>query len=427
MGRNRALVTAAVLAALAAGCSSGVEPQPPPEPSRSASPTEAPPSATEESRTRAKEARLAAFLDRARVVEQGVVGPEFSLIDVHYTSPTDAAADFRNCDMRVRRVCSTIVATTNDNWAHAAGLAIPETLADLVDYVPLGRGAVAIKSKNQNRPRSYPPFVLFPNGRVELLHVARRRSLDKGSNVLETRYGEFFYAIGAGKPRMWAADLEAREIYSLAGAPPSTFWGLVSVRDDRVVSARGYRRSIGDGVWRQVESDDDGRTWSQGDVRLPLGNKPISRYAGTFSHAVGPGDLQAIAMADALPDLPLLVWELWQTDDGKAFRRVPLPRDRMPFAGMAYASDGALLLAEVEEPVTTCGFVGPCNRAGRIWRLPPGRSRTWLLPDAPRLFGSHGSMELSQSAGGVIVARTGHQTIAVSADGYEWTEAEPGR
>jgi hypothetical protein len=44
-----------------------------------------------------------------------VVGPEFSLIEVHYTSSTDAAADFRNCDDRVRRVCSTIVATTNDN------------------------------------------------------------------------------------------------------------------------------------------------------------------------------------------------------------------------------------------------------------------------------------------------------------------------
>ena len=377
MSRNRAAVTAAVLAALAAACSSGAEPQPPAEPSRSASQTEAPPSATEESSTRAKEARLAAFLNRARVVERGVVGSEFSLIDVHYTSPTDAAADFRNCDTRVRRVCSTVVATTNDNWAHAAGLAIPETLADLVDYVPLGRGAVAIKSVNQNRPRSYPPFVLFPDGRVELLHVALPRSLDKGSNVLETRYGEFFYAIGAGKPRIWAADLDAREIYPLADVPPSTSWGLVSVRDDRVVSGLGYQRSISDGVWRQVESDDDGRTWSQVDVRLPLGNKPISRYAGNFgtlSHAVGPGDLQVIAMADAFPDLPLFVWELWRTDDGEAFRRVPLPRDRVPFAGMAYASDGALLLAEVEEPVTTCGTWARATEPAGFGAYHPGRA-----------------------------------------------------
>jgi hypothetical protein len=69
MGRNGVWVTATVLAAFAAGCTSGAEPQPTPESSRSVSPTEAPPSATEESRTRAKEARLAAFLDRARVVE----------------------------------------------------------------------------------------------------------------------------------------------------------------------------------------------------------------------------------------------------------------------------------------------------------------------------------------------------------------------
>ena len=91
-------------------------------------------------------------------------------------------------------------------------------------------------------------------------------------------------------------------------------------------------------------------------------------------------------MADAWQDMPLYLWELWRTDDEKEFRRVPLPWERMSFGGMAFASDGALLLAEVRVPATYCDAL-TATEPGRIWRLPPGGTELRLLSDAPRLFG----------------------------------------
>lgn len=308
---------------------------------------------------------------------------------------------------------------------------IPESVADLVDYIPLGHGAVAIKAKSQLIPRSYPPFILFPNGRARLLDVAERQPLDAGSEILPSHLGGFFYAIGAGTPRVWAVDLAAGEIHSVEGSPIGMdLWGSwehVAVREDEVVTTVGYRRRHDGGVWRTRESKDAGRAWRQVDVRLPLGPKPLWRYAGTSLHVVGKGDQQAIAMSEAPPDLPLYLWELWRAADEGTFRRVPLPSDSMPFAGMAFAADGSLLVAEIEEPVTTCQISKrSCQRSGRIWRLPPGESRMRLLHGAPRLSGPHGLTGL-HVGGGMMVVRTGYQTVAVSQDGFEWTSVVPGR
>ena len=187
----------------------------------------------------------------------------------------------------------------------------------------------------------------------------------------------------------------------------------------------GYKRNVGDGVLRFETSTDTGHSWSRTDVPLPLGRKPIWRYANVSLPAVGPKHLQAIAMADSVPDLPLYLWELWRTDDEKEFRRVPLPRNRMPFAGMAFASDGALLLAEVEDAM--CSISSPvCNRTGRIWRLPHEGNSLKLMSHAPTLFGPHGWVGLDQSGGGLIIARTGLRTIALSDDGYTWAKVTPG-
>jgi hypothetical protein len=96
----------------------------------------------------------------------------------------------------------------------------------------------------------------------------------------------------------------------------------------------------------------------------------------------------------------------------------------MLFGGMAFASDGALLLAEVLGPATYCDAL-VCNRAGRIWRLAPGGTRMRLLPGAPRLFGPFWAVGIDFS-GGSIIARTGLRTIALSHDGYTWNEVTPG-
>jgi len=205
-------------------------------------------------------------------------------------------------------------------------------------------------------------------------------------------------------------------------------WEHVPGRRGAVLSVSGDQNKNGESVWQFAESADNGRTWRQTDVRLPRGGKPLDRYSytGDYRDAVGPGHLQAIAMADAPQDLPLYLRQLWRTDDEKTFRRVPLPWKRLAFGGMAFASDGALLLAEKKSPRFLCAG-GICH-PGRIWRLPPGASEMRPLTDAPRLSGPLGMDTLEPSPrGGMIIARTGSRTIAISDDGCTWTKVTPGR
>jgi len=194
-----------------------------------------------------------------------------------------------------------------------------------------------------------------------------------------------------------------------------------------VLSISGNHNKNGETVWRFAESTDNARTWRQTDVRLPQGGKPLRRYSytGDYREAVGPGHLQAIAMADAPQDLPLYLRQLWRTDDEKTFRRVPLPWKRLAFGGMAFASDGALLLAETKGPRFLCAR-GICH-PGRIWRLPPGSAEMKPLTDAPRVSGALRIDSLEPSRSGMIITRTGPRTIAMSEDGYAWTKVTPGR
>lgn len=364
--------------------------------------------------------KLVGFLDKTTFLDR--VGPKFELREVQYTSPTDAVAQFLD-----HRPASDdwglVIATTDDNWAHASRLLISWDLADLVDYLPLGHGAVAIKAKDQvPRMKSYPPFVLYPNGEVKPLRVTEARALDADSEFLRTKRYDFLWAIGADdEPGPWAADIDDGEIFPVTGSPSGQVVKHVPGRDGAVLSVAGYRKDVGDGVWRFETSTDAGLSWRRTEVSLPLGRQSIWRVS---VHTVGPGHLQAIAMADSLPDMPLHLRELWLTDDEKEFRRVPLPWEGMAFGGMAFASDGALLLAEVQGPDTYCDSL-VCNRPGRIWRLAPGGTELRLLSDAPRLFGSFRDVGI-QFSGGAIVARTGLRTIALSEDGYTWTEVTPG-
>lgn len=421
-------VTLVALAALAVGCSSD-DWRPASEQPQEATPTQASPSTAQEPISQAKQASLDRFLAKTKPVTR--VGAEFELREVQYTSPTDAAAQFLN-QYRVKAAdAAEVIATTDDNWAHASGLSISDDLADLVYYVPLGRGAVAIKARNQFTGRSYPPFVLYPNGKVKPLLVATEpRALNADDDLLEVDLYDFFSAIHAGgrSDGLWAADVAAGEIFRVAGSPFGQVLQHVPGRDGVVLSVAGYQRDVGDGVWRFETSADKGTFWRRTDVRLPLGSKPIWRYADWSIHAVGPGRLQAIAMADYVPDMPMIFRELWRTNDEKEFRLVPLPAEPMAyFGGLAFAADGALLLAEVQGPDTYCAIDAlVCNRPGRIWRLPRGGTQMRLLPDAPSLFGPFWAVGI-ESSGGVILARTGERTIAVSKDGYTWTKVSPGR
>ncbi len=416
------------LAALAAGCNSD-DPRPASEQPHKPAPTQVSPSTAQEPISQAQQASLDGFLARTKPVTR--VGAEFELREVQYTSPRDAVAQFLTQHRVKSADAAEVIATTDDNWAHAAGLSISDDLADLVSYVPLGRGAVAIKARNQFTNKAYPPFVLYPDGEVKPLLVATEpRALEADDDLLEIDLYDFFSAIHAGgrSEGLWAADVAAGEIFRVAGSPFGQVLQHVPGRDGAVLSVAGYQKDVGDGVWRFETSADTGGSWQQTDVRLPLGRKPIWRHADSSIHAVGPGRLQAIAMADYLPDMPPIFRELWRTNDEKEFHLVPLPLEPMAFiGGIAFAADGALLLAEVQGPDTYCAIDAvDCNRPGRIWRLPRGGTQMRLLADAPSLFGPFWAVGIKPS-GGVIVARTGARTIAVSKDGYTWTEVSPGR
>lgn len=403
-------------------------------------------------------AKVAAFMARTRPVEGGVVGAGFSMDNVEavqYISTTDAAAELSNCD--TASSCTTVVLTSQDNWAHATGIAIPYALADYVSFTPLGRGAVAIEPEVDDAPtRKYPPFVLYPNGKATPLHIAHKpRGLDAGKNLICTTLAcDFLYEVGA-EEEAYAADVTNGEIYPVAGVPGGDIWQHVPDRGGAVLSVSGSDTTVGGqvwaqkappgstsasrgrGVWRFAESKDNTRTWRTTDVRLPPGGKPRWLTPGvdhSEEDVVGPGHFQATAWMDFPGEefLPNYLRDLWRTDDEKTFRRVPLPWPRkpaggLPFAGMVFASDGALLLAEANgSPANLCPG-GICH-PGRIWRLPARGTRMMPLAHAPRLSGgADGLYSLEDSGGGMIVGRTGPRTIAVSPDGHTWTKVTPGR
>jgi len=389
----------------------------------------------QEARAGAQRAKVAAFLKKAKRVREGHIGTDFGLEDVQYTSPTDAAAQFHGCTGTIaRRVCTTAIATTHDNWAHAAGLAIPNNFATTVEYLPLGHGAVAIKAEEQEVGyTSYPPIVLYPDGKVALLHKTPPQTLETGSTLVDAyRNGDFGDHTGTRRG-LFAADAAAGEVFAVSGAPGGFLWENVPGRHGAVLTVDGYHRNVGAGVWRFHESTDDTRNWRQVDVRLPLGDKPLWRYADDFRDAVGPGHRMAIAMADSPEDAPLLLRELWRTKDENTFRRVRLSwkgpdgsPDFHAFGGIAFAADGALLLARLVGPAAICRKL-VCNHRWTMWRLSPHGADLRPLPGAPRMVGDYYPDLLSNAGAGVIVARTGSRTIEVSHDGYAWMKVTPGR
>ncbi|WP_416955207.1 hypothetical protein ACNKF0_01655 [Nocardioides sp. T5] len=369
---------------------------------------------------------LDAFMKKAELVDR--VGAQFELRDVQYTSPTDAVAWFDG-----RKSGDTVVSTTDDNWVNASHLLIRYGLAQNLSYLPLGRGAVAIKPQGGSSRGAAPPFVLHASGEAEPLRIGEPRAPDTDSDLLEIDGYDFFWAIDAPVrtlapddsmmlESLWATDVEAGEIFPLAGPPPGDVQRSVPGRDDAALIIDGYRGS--DEAWRFHTSTDRGQTWQRTDVRLPLGRQRILPDAPASPYAIGPGASQALALADYGIDTPHHLRQLWRTDDEEQFRRVRLHRDQMPFAGMAFAPDGSLLLAEVDD--TECLISTPvCTRGGKIWRLPPDGSEPVPLEGGPDLFGHHGT-DLLDASGGVIVARTGYDTLAISTDGYTWSEVAPG-
>ena len=414
------------LAVFAVGCSADDRALPA-ERGLSASETAASESVTRDRLPTVDRDDLAAFMKKAELVDR--VGARFDLRDVQYTSPTDAVAWFDG-----RKSGDTVISTTDDNWVNASHLLIRYGLAQNLSYLPLGRGAVAIKPQGGSSRGAAPPFVLYASGEAEPLRIGEPRAPDANSDLLEIDSYHFFWAIDAPVrtlapddsmmlESLWATDVEAGEIFPLAGPPPGDVQMSVPGRDGAALIIDGYRGS--DEAWRFHTSTDRGQTWQQTDVKRPLGRQRILPDAPASPYAIGPGASQALALADYGIDTPHHLRQLWRTDDEEQFRRVRLPRDQMPFAGMAFAPDGSLLLAEVDD--TECLIsTSVCTRGGKIWRLPPNGSDPVPLEGRPALFGHHG-MDLLDASGGVIVARTGYDTLAISTDGYTWSEVAPGR
>jgi hypothetical protein len=426
----RVYVAAVMVAALVAGCSSE-ERRPHSEPSSQEPASESP--ATESPSTEvpsveaaspatkgpispARRQKLNGFLDRVRFLDR--VGPQFELDEVEYTSPTDAVAGFH--DQR-----GTVIATTDDNWAHASRLYISDALAYLVSYSPLGDGAVAVKARQQDPYINYPGFVLYPNGRTKPLRVLRPQARGRRDVLLDLdQWGSILGGFDKFHPRhLWAADVDAAEVYPVRGTRFGEVWQRVPGRNGAILSVQGFKRR--GQQWHFEASTDRGRSWTATDVDLPaVRSAGGSEFGGVSGTAVGPGHLQATVSTTSLQDAPPYVNALWQTDNENRFRQVPLPWDRPSFGGVAYTADGALLFAQVTGPDTYCD-TSPCTRPGTIWRFPRGSTTPEALAGAPALFGPFRWVGINTS-GGVIVARTGMRTISISHDGYHWTPTTPG-
>nr|WP_300050959.1 hypothetical protein [uncultured Nocardioides sp.] len=431
----RSYVVVVALAALVAGCTSD-ERRPRSEPSSQHPGSESPSTETPSAETpsveaaapatkgpisQARRAKLNGFLDKAQFLDR--VGPQFELDEVEYTSRTDAVAGFTDQRGGDR---GTVIATTNDNWAHASRLYVRSALADLVSYSPLGEGAVAVKARRQDPGKNYPGFVLYPNGKTKPLRVLEPQPRGRGDVFLDLeRWTSILYDLGrVDTRRLWAADVDAAEIYPVEGTRFGDVWQHVPGRNGAILSIQGFKRRGQE--WSFETSTDRGRTWTVTDVDLPAGRSAgVPDYGdGISGIAVGPRRLQATVSTTYIEDAPSYVRALWQTDDETRFRQVPLPWDRPFFGGLAYAADGALLFGQVTGPNTYCDKL-LCTRPGTIWRFPPRSNMPEPLAGAPALFGPFWAVGIGTS-GGVIVARTGMRTIAISHDGYHWTPLTPG-
>ena len=420
------LVVSVLLAAVLAGYAGDQEQSSSawPAPVSTGEPSQVRAATSDEPMSQLQRDKFSRFMDKVELRRR--VGHKFELIAVHYTSATDAVATFLTDHSVPWERSGHMIAVTDDNWAHASRLYISNELADLIDYVPLGRGAVAIKATDQFPRRWFPPFVLYPSGRIKPLEVGGPRAFDVDGRGWKISSYNLFSPVGAGESAgVWSFDFAAGEVFPVPGSPEGDVWQQVPGREGQLLSVGGYRRKIGDGVWRFASSIDNGRSWRRTDVALPLGDKSLPYYSDVTWHAVGHRPMHAIAMADAPEDMPYVFRELWRTDDEEQFHRVPLKWGRVFFGGLAFAADGALLLAEVQGPDTWCGEGPACERPGRIWRLAPDSSEPTLLRDAPSLYGPFWAVGI-QASGGVIIARTGLRTIAVSKNGYTWTDVTPG-
>lgn len=414
----------AALAALTTGCS-GDERRPSSEPRSEESPSVSPSSATSttERLFSAKElARLDELVGKAEFPDR--VGPRFELRDVYYTSPTDAVADFVRQGRGIKDWASAI-ATTDDNWGHVTTFVLPDDVADGFEYVPLADGAVAIRVGDEYSRRPIPPFMLFPGGKVRPLQKVPSRPLDAGSTLLDVEFWRLAGLTDNWNPgRLWAVDGDEAELFPVEGSRYGEVWQRVPGRGGAILSVKGFDRRTQ--TWRFDTSTDGGRSWTTVDLDLPSSLKRSPYFISASDSAVGPDNRQAVAMTQYGEDIPLVLLELWQTDDERAFRQVPLPWDEPYFGGIAYTPDGALLLAEVLGPKTWCASRISCYRPGRIWRMAPGKGDFEIARGAPRLLGHFGVVGI-EVTGGMIVARTGSESVAISRDGHRWTEVTPGR
>jgi len=417
-------VMLAALAAVATGCS-GDERRPSSEPRSAPSPSESTTSATSttEPPFSVKElARLDELIGQAEFPDR--IGPRFELRDVYYTSPTDAVADFVRKGRGIKDWASAI-ATTDDNWGHVTTFVLPDDVGDGFEYVPLADGAVAIRVGDEYSRRPIPPFMLFPGGKVRPLQKVPSRPLDAGSTLLDVEFWRLAGLTDKWNPgRLWAVDGDEAELFPVEGSRYGELWQRVPGRDGAILSVDGFNRRTQ--TWRFDTSTDGGRSWTTAAADLPSSLKRSPYFYSATDSAVGPDQRQTVAMTKELEDLPPVLLELWQTEDERAFRRVSLPWDEPFFGGIAYTPEGALLLAEVLGPEHWCASRITCLRPGRIWRMAPEGTDVELARDAPRLFGHFGYVGIDVS-GGMIVARTGAQSVAVSRDGHRWTEVTPGR
>ena len=308
------------------------------------------------------------------------MGPRFALRNVYYTSPTDAVADFVR-DGRGIKDWASAIATTDDNWDHVTTFVLPYHVANSSEYVPLTDGAVAIRVGDEYSRRPIPRFVLYPGGKVRPLQPVPSRPLDAGSTLLDVEFWRLAGLTDKWNPgRLWAVDADEGELFPAEGSRYGELWQRVPGRDGAILSVEGFDRSTQ--TWRFDTSTDGGRSWTTADADLPSSLRRSPYFVSVTDSAVGPHHRQAVAMTKSLEDLPLILRQLWQTDDERTFHRVPLPWDEPYFGGLAYTPDGALLLAEVlgPDPLCTRSDSRPGREGSGVWRPGETSSRPHGVP-----------------------------------------------
>jgi hypothetical protein len=127
--------------------------------------------------------------------------------------------------------------------------------------------------------------------------------------------------------------------------------------------------------------------------------------------AVGPRRLLAVAAYDYLQDSVSYLRDLYVSHNERTWRRIPVTTAPEDVAGMVFAPDGTLLIAE--------------QIHHQLWRLPAGTTTFQRVFGGPRVDAIYDAGTSLWTSGRVLIAQTCKRTFAVSTDGNGWKTVTP--